>query len=177
MLVGEVHQGHICTACLEKNVLRYVNEDHCPVCRGCDYSLEEDICYNLKCPRGKSMELNDLLIVDINDIKGTVKKADDRYTVRDNAVLSNLVLSSTHLNPHCSTTGHAHTGQEEVYIFIEGAGNMIVAPHEEPLASHNIMKVKAGDIILIPNGFFHRVINGGEDPLYFLTVFAGHRAH
>ena len=38
-------------------------------------------------------------------------------------------------------------------------------------------QVKPGDIVLIPDGAFHRVINTGEMNLVFNCVFDGKRNH
>ena len=57
-------------------------------------------------------------------VKGIVVKADHRYIVEDNTTLKNLVLSSTRLHAGKETTGHNHSGQEEVYFFISGQGEM-----------------------------------------------------
>ena len=54
------------------------------------------------------------------DIGGDEVKNDDRYVVKDNTLLNNLVVSSTMLSAHKSTTGHRHAGQEEVYMFVSG---------------------------------------------------------
>ena len=62
--------------------------------------------------------------ININDIGGNIAKEDDRYIVKDNTELNNLVVSSTRLNRRKSTRGHKHEGQEEVYMFIEGVGKM-----------------------------------------------------
>ena len=62
--------------------------------------------------------------VNVNDIGGVVVKDDHRYVVKDNTLLKNLVLSSTMLSANKSTTGHRHAGQEEVYMFISGSGQM-----------------------------------------------------
>ena len=45
-------------------------------------------------------------------IGGEIVREDDRYTVRDNTSLKNLVVSSTLLHADRSTTGHRHAGQE-----------------------------------------------------------------
>ena len=44
--------------------------------------------------------------------------------VQDNTTLKDLVLSSTDLNPKKETSGHNHSGQEEVYFFVSGKGEM-----------------------------------------------------
>ena len=53
-----------------------------------------------------------------------VVKQDERYLVTDNDTLNKLVTSITELNPKHSTTVHKHVGQEEVYIFRLGKGDM-----------------------------------------------------
>ena len=46
------------------------------------------------------------------DIGGTVVKKDDRYVVRDNTELKNLVVSSTELHPGKSTSrSEEHTSE------------------------------------------------------------------
>lgn len=108
----------------------------------------------------------------INDIGGEVVKEDDRYVVKDNKFLNNLILSSTKLNPGKQTSGHKHSGQEEVYIFVSGAGKMIVDGDD-----YNEFKVRGGDVVLIPDGAFHQVINTSAEDLYFICVFDGKRNH
>ena len=103
------------------------------------------------------------------DIGGEIVKSDDRYIVKDNKTLNNLVVSSTELNPGKETSGHRHEGQEEVYFFVQGTGIMIVDEER--------FRVNQGDIILIPDGAFHRVINNGEMNLIFNCVFDGKRNH
>ena len=101
------------------------------------------------------------------DIEGTVVKNDDRYIVKDNTTLKNLVLSSTFLEANKSTTGHKHEGQEEVYYFIRGKGEMQL--------DNNTISVQEGDVVLIEDGVFHKVNNTGDYGLYFVCVFDGRR--
>lgn len=102
------------------------------------------------------------------DIGGKVVKQDARYTVTDNTHLNNLIVSSTWLNPNKSTTGHSHTGQEEVYMFVRGNGFMQLDDKDFP--------VEVGDTVLIEDGVFHRV-TAGNDGIYFICVFDGRRNH
>jgi hypothetical protein len=44
--------------------------------------------------------------LNILDIGGKVVKEDDRYKVKDNSTLKNLIVSSTDLKPGKSTSGH-----------------------------------------------------------------------
>jgi mannose-6-phosphate isomerase-like protein (cupin superfamily) len=103
------------------------------------------------------------------DIGGEVVKQDNRYVVKDNATLKNLIVSSTKLNPNRSTTGHRHSGQEEVYIFVKGKGQMEL--------DHKIFDVCAGDTVLIEDNVFHKVHNNSDFMLEFICVFDGRRNH
>ena len=107
-----------------------------------------------------------------SDIGGEVVKDNETYVLKDNKTLNNLVLSSTRLYRGQQTRGHRHAGQEEVYFFVGGFGKMIVGNEtDEPFV------VRAGDIVLIPDGAFHRVINDGDIDLLFNCVFDGNRNH
>lgn len=108
----------------------------------------------------------------VNDIGGEVVKDNEVYLLKDNRDLNNLVLSSTKLYRGQQTRGHRHAGQEEVYFFIQGTGKMIVGEEtDEPF------NVRSGDVILIPDGAFHRVINDGDSHMLFNCVFQGKRNH
>ena len=85
----------------------------------------------------------------INDIGGEVVKDNETYLLKDNTALKNLVVSSTDLKPGQSTRGHKHQGQEEVYYFVLGSGEMELDDKRFP--------VVGGDVVLIEDGVFHRV--------------------
>ena len=111
--------------------------------------------------------------VNVLDIGGDVIKDNETYILKDNKTLNNLVLSSTDLKPGKSTTGHAHIGQEEVYYFVKGEGKMeLISPNAEK-TMHDI---GPGTVVLIEDGFFHRV-HAGKDGCYFVCVFDGKRNH
>ena len=105
----------------------------------------------------------------VNDIGGVVVKEDDRYTVKDNTELKNLIISSTDLKPGKSTSGHKHDGQEEVYHFVSGTGEMEL--------DGDRFNVYPGEYVLIKDGVFHRVHNTSTEHLYFVCVFEGKRNH
>lgn len=107
--------------------------------------------------------------VTIKDIGGEVIKDNATYLLKDNAFGNNLVLSSTFLRANQKTNGHTHKGQEEVYFFVEGEGEMQIDDERFP--------VTAGDIVLVEDGEFHRVFNTGHLGLYFVCVFDGKRSH
>ena len=106
----------------------------------------------------------------VYDIGGKVVKSNETYTVIDNTTLNGLVLSKTILHPEKSTTGHSHAGQEEVYQFVYGKGKMEVGG--------TTYRVEGGDVILIPDGAFHKVYNTSQhEDLTFICVFDGKRSH
>ena len=107
-----------------------------------------------------------------HNIGGDVVKSNEVYELKDNKTLKNLVLSSTKLYREQSTRGHRHAGQEEVYFFVQGTGRMIVGNEDS-----ESFAVSPGDVVLIPDGAFHRVINDGEMNLTFNCVFDGKRNH
>ncbi len=106
------------------------------------------------------------------DIGGEIVKDNETYLLKDNKTLKNLVLSSTKLYRGQQTRGHSHPGQEEVYFFVQGYGKMIVGKD-----TSDPFSVGPGDVVLIPDGAFHRVINDGETNLIFNCVFDGKRNH
>lgn len=103
----------------------------------------------------------------MKNIGGKIAKQDDRYMVVDNAFGNNLVLSSTRLYGLEETNGHSHKGQEEVYFFVQGRGKMQL--------DDDTFSVKAGDVIPIQDGVFHKVFNTSKKDLYFVCVFDGTR--
>lgn len=106
----------------------------------------------------------------IYNIGGDIVKDNETYVLRDNTTLKNLILSSTDLKPGQSTRGHKHPGQEEVYYFISGTGVMELDDKK--------FNVQGGDVVLIPDGVFHRVNNSSHaNTLYFVCVFDGKRNH
>ena len=108
------------------------------------------------------------MLVTAQNIGGTIAKEDERYTVVDNTTLNGLVVSSTRLHKNQSTSGHSHAGQEEVYHFITGWGKMEL--------DEETYDIRSGDIVLIPDGAFHRVHAAGQG-MYFICVFDGKRNH
>tara|TARA_Y100000592_G_C5242955_1_gene209188 strand:+ start:18 stop:350 length:333 start_codon:yes stop_codon:yes gene_type:complete len=99
-----------------------------------------------------------------------ILKKNETYTLIDNTTLNDLVISKTILHTEKSTNGHTHKGQEEVYQFVSGHGTMTVGKF--------FHVVGAGDIVVIPDGYFHKVSNlSTEEDLIFVCVFNGKRNH
>ena len=106
----------------------------------------------------------------IYNIGGVVVKDNETYILKDNTTLKNLILSSTDLKPNQSTRGHKHPGQEEVYYIVSGVGEMEI--------DEKRFNVQGGDVVLVPDGAFHRVHNTSKsNTLYFVCVFDGKRNH
>jgi len=102
------------------------------------------------------------------DIGGEVIKNNETYILKDNKQLNKLVVSSTLLKPDKETRGHSHKGQEEVYHFIKGNGEMTLG--------EETFEVTKGNVVLIPDGVFHKVKNTSSVyALHFVCVFDGRR--
>jgi len=85
------------------------------------------------------------------------------YKVYDLAKLEDIEISLTELHPYESTKGHSHDEIDEVYIFIEGRGTMEIGK--------KTIKVKAGDLVPVKAGAFHRVHNKEGKNLNFWAIF------
>ena len=109
--------------------------------------------------------------IKLNKEDSTIVKQNETYTVIDNVeLLNNLVVSKTILHPTKETTGHLHKGQEEVYHFVSGEGQIRI--------DENVWFIGPGDTVLIPDGAFHQVKNDSEtEDLVFVCVFDGSRNH
>ena len=103
--------------------------------------------------------------VNIKEYKQSAKLIRDNelYKVYDLSSLNHLILCLTELYPQKATTGHSHNDADEVYVFIDGEG--LIERAEQKIS------VKAGDVILVPAGDFHKVYNKGEKILSFWTIF------
>ena len=88
--------------------------------------------------------------VPTSNIGGEIVKDNETYLLRDNKLLKNLVLSSTLLLPEKETRGHSHDGQEEVYFFQYGYGEMTLGEETFP--------VSGGETVLIPDGPRRRAV-------------------
>tara|TARA_R100000008_G_C3549755_1_gene149678 strand:+ start:587 stop:997 length:411 start_codon:yes stop_codon:yes gene_type:complete len=123
-------------------------------------------------PEDGEPDMSTLYKVSTDNIGGEEVKSNSQYVLRDNKRLNNLVLSSTKLFANQETNGHSHDGQEEVYIFTKGKGEMII---REKGREECRFPVKKDDVVLIPDGAFHKVINTSHLGLFFICVFDGER--
>ena len=119
----------------------------------------------LKAGTSKEQECLGSYYMDIKEYKQRAKliRNNEIYKVYDLTELKNLNVSLTELYPQKSTTGHSHKNVDEVYVFVDGEGTMEIG--------EKTLKVKAGDLALVPAGDFHKAHNQGEKILSFLTIF------
>ena len=92
---------------------------------------------------------------EFDDIGGHISKENDNYTVKDNFVGENLLLSSTHLFPGKETAGHKHLLQDEIFFFTQGSGEIYLRhPDEGQGELEEIYEVNAQDIVTVQAGIF-----------------------
>ena len=103
------------------------------------------------------------MLLSVSDLNGIIIKDNDTYTLEDNHSLSRLTVSKTILHKNQETTGHLHEKVEEIYHFTSGVGTIEVG--------QNAYDVSPGDIVLIPDGAFHKVYNNGNEDLVFIAIF------
>jgi mannose-6-phosphate isomerase-like protein (cupin superfamily) len=83
----------------------------------------------------------------------------DGSTIREYLHTAAQSLAEASLSGHASTRRHHHAKSEEIYLVLEGGGELEVAEEVRP--------VSAGDAILIPPGSPHR-LTAGEDGVRIL---------
>ena len=68
------------------------------------------------------------------------------------------------LAPGASIGAHAHQGDEEIYLFVDGEGEMTMDGKAVP--------VTAGDLCLTQSGHSHGLTNTGNRPMHFYVICA-----
>jgi len=103
--------------------------------------------------------------LDIKEFKGKVKPVKDNelYALHDLEYLDKLNVCMNILHPGKATLGHEHEDVDEVYVVMDGEGEMDLEGKK--------FSIKTGDIILIKGGQFHKTFNTTDDDLVFLTIF------
>lgn len=67
------------------------------------------------------------------------------------------------------TKGHIHRNETpEFYILLDGKGELLI---QKSRFGAKTIKLKKGEITLIPEGYAHRLINSGRKKLKVLTIY------
>ena len=74
-------------------------------------------------------------------------------------------IHETILEPGTFTGVHPHEDSEEVYVFIEGKGRMLI--------DGEIVEIQAGDAVLTKQGSTHNLENTGEIPMRLIVIEGG----
>jgi quercetin dioxygenase-like cupin family protein len=77
---------------------------------------------------------------------------------------SRLLVGLNSFEPGQSHALHAHAGQDKVYHVIEGQGLFLLDDRELPM--------KAGDLLVAPEGVAHGIRNSSKDRLIVLAILA-----
>jgi mannose-6-phosphate isomerase-like protein (cupin superfamily) len=75
-----------------------------------------------------------------------------------------LLVGLNAFEPGQSHALHAHTGMDKVYSVVEGDGLFLLEGRELPM--------RAGDLLVAPEGVLHGVRNTGEGRLLVLAILA-----
>jgi mannose-6-phosphate isomerase-like protein (cupin superfamily) len=77
---------------------------------------------------------------------------------------SRLLVGLNAFEPGQAHPLHAHAGMDKVYSVVEGEGVFLLEDRELPM--------RAGDLLIAPDGVPHGVRNTGKERLLVLTVLA-----
>ena len=75
-----------------------------------------------------------------------------------------MLVGLNAFEPGQSHALHAHPGMDKMYVVVEGSGLFLLQGKELPM--------KAGDVLVAPEGVPHGVRNEGPDRLLVLAVLA-----
>jgi quercetin dioxygenase-like cupin family protein len=77
---------------------------------------------------------------------------------------SRLLVGLNAFEPGQEHALHAHAGQDKVYQVLEGEGLFLLEGRQLPM--------KAGDLLVAPEGIAHGVRNSGQSRLLVLAILA-----
>lgn len=86
-----------------------------------------------------------------------------------------LILNMNVIQPgkvgseHKMTTGHSHPDQDEYYFFVKGRGKAVLKFGKKQY----VFNVKQHDLLTVPRGYWHRLINIGKSEFVFIDIFSG----
>ena len=74
----------------------------------------------------------------------------------------NLTVTWVDVPPGAEQRAHSHPDSEQVYVIVRGTGRMRVAGDNE--------QVTEGDLVFIPPGAEHGIVNDSPDPLVYISA-------
>lgn len=74
----------------------------------------------------------------------------------------NLTVTWVEVPPGAEQRPHAHPDSEQVYVIVRGRGRARVAGDSE--------EVGEGDLVFIPPGAEHGIVNDGSEPLVYISA-------
>jgi mannose-6-phosphate isomerase-like protein (cupin superfamily) len=103
--------------------------------------------------------------MDIKEFAGKVKPViqNETYSIHDLEYLENLNVCLNILHPGKETRGHEHDESDEVYVIMDGKGEVQIGTKR--------FIVDTGDILLVKRGEFHKTFNTSGEDLVYLTIF------
>jgi mannose-6-phosphate isomerase-like protein (cupin superfamily) len=75
-----------------------------------------------------------------------------------------MLVGINAFEPEQQHTLHSHAGMDKVYYVVEGSGVFLLQNREEPM--------RAGDLMVAPEGIPHGIRNTGTDRLVVLAILA-----
>ncbi|TDR73622.1 cupin domain-containing protein [Paludibacterium purpuratum] len=78
-----------------------------------------------------------------------------------------LTFYLTDIPPHGSVNAHSHRQGDEIYLILNGEGCLYSQAQGTATLS---TPLRAGDLLRIPSGHAHQLVNLGEQPLRLLFV-------
>jgi quercetin dioxygenase-like cupin family protein len=100
----------------------------------------------------------------IKSVSSYATFAPDKMTKSTIAVGDLLFVGLNSFEPDQEHALHAHSGQDKLYVVLEGSGTVQIGEQSETLS--------AGDAALAPSGVVHSIRNPGPQRLVVMTVMA-----
>ena len=125
--------------------------------------------------KAKARKLSDLkgYFSDRDAYAGALKKGNSVVYETFTKSYSPMKLTLTVVNPgrvgkeFYFTKGHVHKKRTpEFYILMEGSGVLLIQK-----GGPKVIRLKKGEIALIPEGYAHRLVNNGKKKLKVLTIY------
>lgn len=105
--------------------------------------------------------------MDAFDLKSMARYQPDKMAKVDLAASPRLICGLNCFEPGQTQKAHAHAGADKLYYVLEGSGEFSVGAEKRVL--------KAGELLHVPEGLDHGVVNTGAGRLAVMIVIAPNR--